>query len=204
MHYGHTHPHSHLILDQASIGVDTHFTYSTDILTQARFWLQSVRRHLFTNVVNEWRVPTVTPMSVSQAFLLATRNGGLALRRKDLGVIEAGAKADIVVWDARQSPSLLGWRDPVAAVLLHASVADVLHVLVDGQFRKRDGRLVAPDYENLHAKFQAGADKIQDKWMQTPYPELDGQFMSGWDFEAPKFVDVVRGVGNGYTGPFLD
>lgn len=204
MHYGHTHPHSHLILDQASIGIDTHFTYSTDILTQARFWLQSVRRHLFTNVLNEWRIPTITPMSASQAFLLATRNGGLALRRKDLGIIEAGAKADIVVWDARQSPSLLGWRDPVAAVLLHASVADVLHVLVDGQFRKRDGKLVALDYQNLRERFQASAEKIQDRWMQTPYPVLEGQFMSGWDFEAPKVVDVVRGGGNSYTGPLLD
>ncbi|OAR00384.1 hypothetical protein LLEC1_00997 [Akanthomyces lecanii] len=204
MHYGHTHPHSHLILDQASIGVDTHFTYSTDILTQARFWLQSVRRHLYANVLDEWRIPSTTPMSAGQAFLLATRNGGLALRRRDLGVIEAGAKADIVVWDARQSPSLLGWRDPVAAVLLHASVADVLHVLVDGQFRKRDGKLVAPDYQDLRAKFQASAEKIQTRWMQTPYPVLQGQFMSGWDFEAPKVVDAVRGDGDGYTGPFLD
>lgn len=203
MHYGHSHPHSHLILDQASIGVDTHFTYSTDILTQARFWLQSVRLHLFGNVLSEWRIPTNTPMSVGQAFLLATRNGGLALRRKDIGIIEAGAKADIVVWDARQSPSLLGWRDPVAAVLLHASVGDVYHVLVDGQFRKRDGKLVAPGYQDLRTRFQASAEKIQDKWMQTPYPVLEGQFMDGWDFDAPKVVDVVRGTGNGYTGPFL-
>lgn len=34
MHYGHGQPTGHLIQDQASIGVDTHFTYSTDILTQ--------------------------------------------------------------------------------------------------------------------------------------------------------------------------
>ncbi|KAF3347044.1 hypothetical protein VdG2_04786 [Verticillium dahliae VDG2] len=36
LHYGHLHPTSHLLLDQASLGVDTHFTFSTDILTQAR------------------------------------------------------------------------------------------------------------------------------------------------------------------------
>ncbi|KAF7555977.1 hypothetical protein G7046_g6423 [Stylonectria norvegica] len=43
MHYGHTHQHSAIVQDQAALGVDTHFTYSTDILTQARIWLQSVR-----------------------------------------------------------------------------------------------------------------------------------------------------------------
>ncbi|KAH7105042.1 hypothetical protein BKA62DRAFT_691494 [Auriculariales sp. MPI-PUGE-AT-0066] len=35
MHYGHTDPVSHLVMDQASLGIDTHFTFSTDILTQA-------------------------------------------------------------------------------------------------------------------------------------------------------------------------
>ncbi len=40
-------------------------------------------------------------MSVDQAFLLATRHGGLALRRDDLGVITPGAKADLTIWDGR-------------------------------------------------------------------------------------------------------
>lgn len=39
MHYGHGQPTGHLIQDQASIGVDTHFTYSTDILTQVSILL---------------------------------------------------------------------------------------------------------------------------------------------------------------------
>ena len=116
MHYGHTHPHSHLIQDQAALGVDTHFTFSTDILTQARLWLQSTRRRLFAQVLDHWHVPTQTPMTANQAFLLATRNGGLALRRPDLGVIAEGAKADLVIWDG-ESPALLGWVDPVAAVI---------------------------------------------------------------------------------------
>jgi len=39
MHYSHDHPNSHLIQDQASLGIDTHFAFSSDILTQARLWL---------------------------------------------------------------------------------------------------------------------------------------------------------------------
>jgi cytosine/adenosine deaminase-related metal-dependent hydrolase len=54
-----------------------------------------------------WKIPSNNPMTANQAFLLATRNGGLALRRGDLGVIKVGAKADLVVFDGL-SPNMLG------------------------------------------------------------------------------------------------
>ncbi|KAK9623590.1 hypothetical protein V6Z94_004497 [Aspergillus fumigatus] len=84
MHYGHDHPYNHMIQDQASLGVDTHFTFSTDILTQARIWLQYVRLTLYRWLAQNYEVATKNPMSVDQAFLLATRSGGLALHRPDL------------------------------------------------------------------------------------------------------------------------
>lgn len=68
-------------------------------------------------------------MSVNQAFLLATRNGGLALRREDVGVVKVGAVADIVVFNGG-SPNMLGWADPVAAIILHSNVGDVRDVMV--------------------------------------------------------------------------
>ncbi|KJK75074.1 hypothetical protein H634G_09709 [Metarhizium anisopliae BRIP 53293] len=129
MHYGHTHPHSYMLQDQAALGVDTHFTYSGDILTQARLWLQSVRYYFSWGVLQDWGLPSRNPMSANQAFKLATRAGGLALRRPDLGVIQVGAKADLVVWNARKSLSMVGWTDPVAAVILHANAGDVLDVM---------------------------------------------------------------------------
>ncbi|KAH7126473.1 amidohydrolase [Dactylonectria estremocensis] len=203
MHYGHTHPHSHLIQDQGSLGVDTHFTYSTDILTQARIWLQSTRRLLYQQVLANWRVPTTTPMTANQAFLLATRNGGLALRRPDLGVITEGAKADVIVWDG-ESPALLGWVDPVAAVILHASVGDVKHVLVDGKFVKKDRKLMSPDYSDIKTRFLNSARKIQQTWHDTPFPALKGEFSSsGALYEAPLSVDVLAGDETGYGTTFI-
>ncbi|OLN86857.1 5'-deoxyadenosine deaminase [Colletotrichum chlorophyti] len=203
MHYGHTHPHSHLIQDQGSLGVDTHFTFSTDILTQARIWLQSTRRLLYQQVLANWRVPTSTPMTANQAFLLATRNGGLALRRPDLGVIAEGAKADVVVWDG-ESPALLGWVDPVAAVILHASVGDVEHVLVDGKFVKKDRKLVVGDYSDVKARFLTSARKIQQTWRDIPFTALKGEFSSSdAPYEAPLTVDVLAGDETGYGEIFV-
>ncbi|KAI1391007.1 amidohydrolase [Hypoxylon trugodes] len=200
MHYGHVHPSSHLILDQASLGIDTHFTFSTDILTQARIWLQRVRERFYSyTVVDLWEVPANNPMSVNQAFLLATRKGGLALGRNDIGIIAPSAKADLVVWDGR-SPAMLGWTDPIAAVILHASVGDIEHVLVDGQFVKRDKKLVIEGYEDVQDRFLDSARRIQGVLKDTPLPQQTGTFLTGYPYGPVKQADVQRGDGTGY-GP---
>ncbi|KAK5652041.1 hypothetical protein OQA88_10944 [Cercophora sp. LCS_1] len=205
-HYGHTHPHSHLIQDQASIGVDTHFTFSGDILTQTRIWLQSVRRILYADVLERWRVPRNNGMSVHQAFLLATRHGGLALRREDLGVIEVGAKADLVVWDG-EGPALLGWRDPVAAVLLHASVGDVEAVVVDGKWVKRERKILFSGYERVKERFLESAKRVQDALIEkeSVYPGVGEVWgPSGFVVAEAEVVDSLRGVGDGYGDVFLE
>ena len=203
MHYGHDHTHSHLIQDQASLGVDTHFTYSTDIITQARLWLQNARLTLYRRAIGDWKVPANNPMSVNQAFLLATRNGGLALKRPDLGIIAEGAKADLVIWDGR-SPGMLGWDDPVAAIILHSNVGDIKHVLVDGQFKKRDGRLTISDYDSVQERFLETARAIQTEWKQKAYPVLEGQYpLSDYQYERVPHADTLRGVGDGYGKVFF-
>ncbi|KAI1303832.1 hypothetical protein F5Y03DRAFT_359215 [Xylaria venustula] len=61
MHYGHGHTYSHQILDQSALGVDTHLTFSTDIITQARLWLQRTRSRLFDEVLEHWEIPARNP-----------------------------------------------------------------------------------------------------------------------------------------------
>ncbi|KAI5917341.1 hypothetical protein F4810DRAFT_60660 [Camillea tinctor] len=204
MHYGHSHPYAHHAMDQAALGVDTHFTFSTDLLTQARIWLQRTRSRLYDDVVERWRIPSSSPMSAAQAFLLATRQGARALRRPDLGVVRVGAKADLVVFEGR-SPGMLGWNDPVAAVVLHANVGDMVHVLVDGKFRKRDGRLVFEDYEGRVAgPFLRTAEKLQSVLLEMPPPVLDGRmFGFGCEYARTEVADVQRGDGDGYGELFL-
>lgn len=145
-------------------------------------------------------------MSVNQAFLLATRNGGLALRRPDLGVITEGAKADLVIWDG-ESPALLGWRDPVAAVILHANVGDIEHVLVDGKFVKRDGKLVAPSYPDIKRRFLESSRNLQEKFIsERPGREPEeGELFGGTGGELMEViqVDSQRGEGTGYGDNWL-
>lgn len=201
MNYAQTHPQSHLIQDQAALAADGASGFSADMITQARMWLQSTRLQLFSQVLQNWQVPRTNPMSVNQAFLLATRSGGLALRRPDLGILVPGAKADIVIFDG-DSPGMLGWSDPVAAVIMHANSGDVRHVLVGGQFRKRDGKLVtSPGQESwatIKQKFLESAQRIQAVWASTPVPDLEGDYTSGFPYADPYQVDVLRGNATGY------
>ncbi|KEQ90780.1 hypothetical protein AUEXF2481DRAFT_33721 [Aureobasidium subglaciale EXF-2481] len=150
--------------------------------------------------LGNWNVPRNSPMSANQAFTLATRSGALALRRPDLGVLATGNKADIVVFDG-DSPNMLGWSDPVAAVILHSHVGDIRHVMVGGEWRKRDGQLVTKQNRTeVQTKFLDSAKRIQKIWLETPLPEMDGEFngMSNVDYVDAYTIDAVRGNGTGY------
>ncbi|KAH8680001.1 hypothetical protein BGZ60DRAFT_369717 [Tricladium varicosporioides] len=203
LQYGHSNVNSQLILDQACVGVDTHFTFSTDIVTQVRMWLQEVRNRLYNQVLlSRWHAAATNPMSANQAFLLGTRNGGLALHRDYIGVIKVGAKADIVVYDG-MSPGMLGWVDPVAAVIMHSNVGDVKHVLVDGKFVKRDGKLTIEDYSGIQQRFLKSARKIQRVYKDFPSAVLEGSFNDITLYEDPTQVDILRGDGTGYGVKYL-
>ncbi|KAI9038126.1 uncharacterized protein KD926_011260 [Aspergillus affinis] len=156
------------IMDHSALGIDTHFTFSTDMITQARMWLQSARLALYRLLLQRWEITANSLMSVDQAFFLVTRKGGLALPRPDLGVITNGAKADILVWDGG-SPGMLGWNDPVAAIVFHSNVGDIKHVMVGGKFTKRDRRLTSTDYPTRRDKFLGTAAKIKFIWKKDHF-----------------------------------
>ncbi|KAF2834714.1 Metallo-dependent hydrolase [Patellaria atrata CBS 101060] len=195
-HYGHDHALSHTYLDQCSVGVDTHFTFSADLVTQTRLFLQTTRRGEYRKALDRGEMPRTQPFDVEQAFILATKKGGDAVRRADVGVLKEGAKADVVVFEG-ESPGMLGWRDAVAAVLLHSNVGDVRDVLVDGRWRKRGGRLVDPvaggrTYEELRETFLRTKGRIQDLWIGRELPKLEGKFFGGSDYGDTETVRVVK------------
>jgi cytosine/adenosine deaminase-related metal-dependent hydrolase len=198
MHFGHTNYESDFFMDQASLGVDTHAAFSGDMITQARLWLQSVRLRSFKRTLDEMRIPQTNPMSVNQAFYLATRAGARALRRNDLGIIAVGAKADIVAFNGT-SPNMIGWRDPVAAVILHSNVGDVRHVMVNGELVKRDGSLTATNASEVMEAFSRSAQRIQEQVVELPFTAYGASLFNPSAVAGyPNTVDVLRGDGTGY------
>ena len=118
------------------------------------------------------------------------------------GVLAPGAKADLLVWNGR-APSVLGWTDPVAAIMLHANAGDIKHVMINGKFKKRDGQLTVPGYTALQDRFLESAKRVQEIWRQTPLPVTEGEAESGVSYGKLMHADIAKGEGTGYGPLFI-
>jgi cytosine/adenosine deaminase-related metal-dependent hydrolase len=91
------------------------------------------------------------PMSVSarQVIEMATINGAWDLGLADrTGSLTPGKRADLILVDL-DDISLIPSADPIATVVLRVHAANVSSVFVDGQAKKRDGKLVGVDLANV-------------------------------------------------------
>jgi cytosine/adenosine deaminase-related metal-dependent hydrolase len=134
----------------SSLGIDCHSNNSADMLSQMRLALQSARGTRNQQFVEQGKLPRAVGATVEQAFNLGTIMGARAVGMgAEIGSIGVGKLADIVVFDG-QSPGMIcaAEHDPVAAVVLHASVRDIETVVVDGQIRKLGGKLVSADVDD--------------------------------------------------------
>jgi cytosine/adenosine deaminase-related metal-dependent hydrolase len=99
-------------------------------------------------------------MSVAEAFRIATVGGARVLNRPQLGRIEPGYAADLVVFDANDI-SLAGAvaQDPLGALIL-CHPPRPKHVFVAGHAVVQEGRLARVDQAQLAAHFNAMVRKV--------------------------------------------
>lgn len=138
-----------------SIGVDIVSAFAGDLFVQMRTALQ-VERALRNQPVLERRLvpPTVSP-GVADALAFATRDGARALGLDAVcGSLEPGKAADVVVVST-DGTNFIPPAAPVPSIVLQARAGDVRHVIVGGEFRKRDGRLVGVDVGRLRERMAA-------------------------------------------------
>ena len=99
-------------------------------------------------------------LDARKALQWATRSGAAALGLADeIGSIEAGKKADLVLLDAWRSPSLAPVVDGYGIVVHSGSGQNVDTVVVDGRVLLRAGRPVGFDGDGIIADAQAVADR---------------------------------------------
>lgn len=94
----------------------------------------------------------------ADALALATSGGAACLGRDDLGRLEPGARADLVVWPAGDLADI---QDPVAALVLGPDRRP-RHVLVGGTAVVTDGALVGLDVRQAHRDLAARARRLWD------------------------------------------
>ena len=102
-------------------------------------------------------------------FNAATLGGAKMLGRDDLGRLQKGAKADIVVVNLRDI-AFGAVRDPIRSLVETAVSRDVRTVIVDGETLVDNGKYLRLNEEELLEKVQAKGEQVWDsvpKWHWT-------------------------------------
>jgi 5-methylthioadenosine/S-adenosylhomocysteine deaminase len=97
---------------------------------------------------------TVDDVTTLDVFNAATIGGARALLRDDIGRLQVGAKADIVLVDITH-PAMMPLREPLRSLLYVAADRAVCDVYVDGERVVAEGRAVNIDY-------RAAAEALQE------------------------------------------
>ncbi|OJY44692.1 amidohydrolase family protein [Pseudonocardia sp. 73-21] len=129
-----------------SLSMDTSVWWSGDLFSAMRSTLGAdrSREHMKAHATGD----TVTHASLraEQVVEWATRGGARALGREtDLGSLEVGKKADVVLIKNDASPVMFPLLNPHGHVAFQAQRGDVHTVLVNGRIVKRDHKLVDVD-----------------------------------------------------------
>jgi cytosine/adenosine deaminase-related metal-dependent hydrolase len=101
-----------------------------------------------------------TTFSPADAVVLATEGGARCLGRDDVGRLEPGFRADVVVWPGEDLADVL---DPIAGLVLGPERI-ARHVFVDGEPVVSDGHLVNAEIADLRADL---ARRVRRIWPEN-------------------------------------
>jgi 5-methylthioadenosine/S-adenosylhomocysteine deaminase len=162
-----------------SLSMDTSVWWSGDLFSAMRTTLGAdrSREHLEAHVKGE----TVTNSHLRAEHVVdwATRGGARALGRDDLGRLQPGAKADVVLIKNDDSPVSFPLVNPYGHVAFQAQRGDVHTVLVDGRVVKHAHRLVGADLPAVRRTVEATVEHVrsaigEEAWVGGMHPELPG------------------------------
>ena len=128
-----------------SLSMDTSVWWSGDLFSAMRTTLGADRSREHMEAHAKGDTVTHSSLRADQVVGWATRGGAAALGRTDIGTLEVGRKADIVLIKNEHSPVSFPVLNVYGHVAFQAQRGDVHTVLVNGRVVKHDGRLVGID-----------------------------------------------------------
>jgi 5-methylthioadenosine/S-adenosylhomocysteine deaminase len=160
-----------------SISMDTSVWWSGDLFSAMRATLGAdrSREHMEAHATGD----TVTHhrLRAEQVVEWATRGGAQVLGRSDIGSLEVGKKADVVLIKNDASPVSFPMLNPYGQIAFQAQRGDVHTVLVDGTIVKHEHKLVGVDLADVRRRIDATVDHLrstlgEDVWLQGMNPDL--------------------------------
>jgi cytosine/adenosine deaminase-related metal-dependent hydrolase len=150
-----------------SLGSDIESAASSDMFSVARFALQSARMiDCLEAMERTGKARDTVAFTAVDAFRWATIDGArMARLDHKTGSLTPGKAADVVVL---RTDRLAPVHDPYAAIVLHAGPRDVDTVLIAGEFRKRDGQLLATNRDSVLAAVERSGRRIAARQRRAP------------------------------------
>jgi cytosine/adenosine deaminase-related metal-dependent hydrolase len=161
-----------------SLSTDTSVWWSADLFSAMRTTLGADRSREHLEAHAQGETVTHVALRAEQVVEWATRGGARALGREaDLGSVEAGKKADLVLIKNDASPVSFPLLNPHGHVAFQAQRGDVHTVLVNGRIVKKDGRLVGVDLASVRRTVDRTVEHLrgelgEEAWRRGMNPDV--------------------------------
>jgi 5-methylthioadenosine/S-adenosylhomocysteine deaminase len=160
---GHGSPPIHQSLEHGlrpSLSIDVVTTVPGDMFTQMRAVFGAERLTVLNACWIEDVDAPADMITARQALEMATVNGAHVVGVEErTGSLTPGRKADVVVIDG-SAPNVAPIIDPVAAVVISADVSNVDTVIVNGEIKKQDGKLIGVDLDRARDLIETSRDNL--------------------------------------------
>ncbi|AWS41729.1 amidohydrolase family protein [Streptosporangium sp. 'caverna'] len=161
-----------------SLSMDTSVWWSGDLFSAMRTTLGADRSREHMQAHAKGDTVTHGSLRAEQVVDWATRGGARALGRDhELGSIEAGKKADVVLIKNEHSPVSFPLLNPFGHVAFQAQRGDVHTVVVNGRVVKHEHRLVDVDLAAARRRIEQTVDHLrstmgEEAWQKGMNPDI--------------------------------
>ena len=161
-----------------SLSMDTSVWWSGDLFSAMRTTLGADRAREHLEAHGQGETVTHCALRADQVVEWATRGGARALGREhDLGSIEEGKKADLVLLKNDNSPVSFPLLNPYGHVVFQAQRGDVHTVIVDGRVVKHEHRLLDTDLAAVRRTVERTVEHLRstmgdDAWAKGMNPDV--------------------------------
>jgi cytosine/adenosine deaminase-related metal-dependent hydrolase len=165
---------------KTGLGVDSSAICSGDLFAAMRLALQAQRGRDNAELATRTKIPRRLQATVDQALYMATLGGAEAIHLEhEIGSIEVRKRADIVIVST-DSPCMVAATNPAAALVLHASPADVETVFVNGEMVKQDGKLLRVNWPTLRQQLRENAAELEKRWEGVDWGRNTEEMVGVW------------------------
>jgi len=160
-----------------SLSMDTSVWWSADLFSAMRTTLGADRSREHLEAHAKGDTVTHVHLRAEQVVDWATRGGARALSRDDIGRLEPGLKADVVLLKNDSSTVSFPLLNPYGHVAFQAQRGDVHTVVVDGRIVKHEHALVGVELPAVRRTVEATVDHLrsalgEEAWAQGMNPEM--------------------------------